>query len=160
MKKKTVRGILILLIMTAVLGAMSYFLSSVSYNPNFTVFDAISGATQKYRLLDMPETSSAWAYTRDKVALTGEDGYSEEQITVEDKTYTLLIRDSADEDGELVFVSNKGDLSYRNAVKKIAAQLEEEGKKVKIKEYTETMMLSLVHAGHFDLFLMSEEAAE
>lgn len=34
------------------------------------------------------------------------------------------------------------------------------GYSIEIREYSETMMLSLAHAGHFDLFLLRKEEAE
>ncbi|MFR9100849.1 MAG: DUF6921 family protein [Anaerostipes hadrus] len=39
----------------------------------------------------------------------------------------------------------------------VADNLKKQGYKIFIKQCSETMMLSLVHAGHFDLFLMKEE---
>lgn len=46
---------------------------------------------------------------------------------------------------------------YANAVEQAAKHYENAGYTVAVREYSETMMLSLAHAERFDLFLLREE---
>ena len=58
----------------------------------------------------------------------------------------------------IMLLSARGNTEYQKAVQNVSVYLKEQGYHVRIKECSETMMLSLVHAGHFEVFLMSEEA--
>lgn len=59
-----------------------------------------------------------------------------------------------------MLLADKENEDYQKAIQNIADYLKEQGYKVRIKKCSETMMLSLVHAGHFDVFLMSEEVTQ
>ena len=150
---------MVLLALMIVAGGITIFLNKASYDPNFSVMDAISGATKKrHRDDNKSETVSVWAYTKDDVALAGGD-YTEDVIITGESAYRVLKNISLMEHkSDITLLSNKENAEYQKAVRDLAVYLEEQGNHVQIKEYSETMMLSLVHAGHFDIFLMSEEA--
>ena len=161
MKEKIQHRLFVLAALLVLVGGISLFLNNASYNPEFSVLDAITGATKKTQHSEAKdETVPAWGYTTDDIALSGKD-YVEEQIVIDGNTYKVLKNTKAIENADkIVLLSNKENKEYQKAVKKIADSLKEQGYKIRIKECSEMMMLSLVHTGHFDIFLMSEEVAQ
>lgn len=183
MKKAIRHRILVLLALIIVTGGISIFLNNVSFNPDFSVVDALSGATKRSKKKAVTgETISMWKYTIEDVALkkqkyTGEgsakkgqyikeaqqeERYIEKILKTEEGTYRILENESAkkkikSKKKEIILLSNKENSSYQKAVKNIASYLKKQGDAVRIKECTETMMLSMVHAGDFTVFVMSEE---
>lgn len=163
MKKEKIRHAgLVLLVLLAIVGGIYLFLYNASYNPDFSMIDVLSGATKKtHRAAGDPtkeKTASAWGYTKDDVAWSGKS--DEEGIVTAGTTYRVLknISDREKTD-EQVLLSNRENPDYQKAVRRIAENLEKQGYRIRIKECGETMMLSLVHAGHFDWFLMCEEVS-
>jgi len=161
MKERIQHLMLILLVLLVIVGGISVFLNNASYNPDFSVIDVISGATKKsHRDKEKSEAASVWGYAKDDLALS-EENDTEEIIITAGNTYRVLENTSAMEHAdEIVLLSDKGNEEYQKAVRNLSDYLKEQGYHVRIKECSETMMLSLVHAGHFDMFLMSEEAAQ
>ena len=161
MKEKIQHTVFLLAALLVIVGGISLFLNNASYNPDFSVLDAISGATKKTQHgEEKDETVPAWGYTTEDIALSGKD-YVEANIVTDGKTYKVLKNTKRIENTEnIVLLSDKENKEYQKAVKNIAGSLKEQGYKIRIKECSETMMLSLVHAGHFDIFLMSEEVAQ
>lgn len=184
MKKAIQHRALILLTLIIVTGGISIFLNNVSFNPDFSVVDALSGATQKSKKTVVKgEKISTWKYTIEDVALKGEQEAEKEQTTKEEQytkkqqhkeqyiekilttdegIYCILENGNAKKKIEkktekIILLSNKENSSYQKAVKNVASYLEKQGNSVQIKECTETMMLSMVHAGDFTVFVMSEE---
>ena len=152
--------LLVLLASLAMAGGISLFLNQVSYNPDFSVMDAISGATKKSRCNQaQEETAPAWEYTLDDVSLS-EEAYADEVIVTAETAYKVLKHIPDETAGSIVLLSNRENKDYQNAVQSLTDYLETQGYQVQIKTCSEIMMLSLVHAGHFDLFLMSEEAVQ
>lgn len=163
MKERIQHFTLILLVLLIIVGGIALFLNNASYNPDFSVIDAISGATKKtHSDNDKSETVSSWGYTKEDIALSEElfSNYTEEMIVIAGNTYRVLENTSDKNTDKIVLLSDKGNKEYQRAVQNIADYLKEQGYHVRIKECSETMMLSLVHAGHFDIFLMSEEVAQ
>ena len=161
MKERIQHLMLVLLVLLILTGGISVFLDNASYNPDFSVIDAISGATKKTHYdSDSGETVSVWGYSKDDVALSGAD-YAEETITTSGHTYKVLTHTpSVEKTDNIVLLSDKGNKEYQKAVRNVADHLKEQGYHVRIKKCSEIMMLSLVHAGHFDMFLMSEEESK
>lgn len=161
MKERIRHMMLILLALLVIVGGISIFLNNASYNPDFSMIDAISGATKKtHDDNDKNETVPSWGYTKDDLALSDEN-YAEETIITAGSTYKVLKNISAIENTDtIMLLSDKGNTEYQRAVQNIADYLKEQEYHVRIKECSETMMLSLVHAGHFEVFLMSEEAGQ
>lgn len=158
MKERIRHYILVLILLFAAVGGISVFLHNVSFNPSFSMIDALSGATKKsHHKTKENNDSSKWNYERDDIAFS-DSAYSEEAVTVGEKTYRILKKDSTVE--HPVILSNKENRDYQRAVEDIAQYLDAQGYSVRIKECSEVMMLSLAHAGQFDLFLMSEEEQE
>ncbi|WP_432631016.1 hypothetical protein [Brotaphodocola sp.] len=193
MKERLHHFVFVLRAVLVIAGGISIFFNQASYNPEFSVMDAISGATKKSRHNrennkkddvsneESDEELSIWKYTREDLALSEDLDINcvEETITIVGKSYTVLINtrntgnlknissleenvgtgnmDTAD---ALVLFSNTESEEYQNAVQTVSEYLENQGYPIRIKECNEMMMLSFVHAGHFDLFLMSEEVAE
>ena len=184
MKKAIQHRALILLALIIVTGGISIFLNNVSFNPDFSVVDALSGATKRSKKKAVTgKIISTWKYTREDVALKeeqyaekgqrtskGQDTkkeqhkkqYAEKILTTDKGKYRILENKSAkkkikSETKEIILLSNKENSSYQKAVKNVASCLEKQGNSVQIKECTETMMLSMAHAGHFTVFVMSEE---
>lgn len=146
-------------LMVIVIG-ISMLFHNISYNPNFSVMDAISGATKRSkqnRKNKGNETVTDWNYTKDDIALSGKE-YKEVSITAKNSTYDLLkSKTKFSKKENIILLSNKENKTYQKAVQNVADKLKKQGYKISIKQCSETMMLSLAHAGHFDLFLMKEE---
>ena len=159
MKERIRHVALILLALLIIVGGISIFLNNASYNPNFSVIDAISGATKKkHDDSAKNETVFSWGYTKDDLALSDEN-YAEETIITAGNTYKILKHISSIKNTDtIMLLSARGNTEYQKAVQNVSVYLKEQGYHVRIKECSETMMLSLVHAGHFEVFLMSEEA--
>lgn len=184
MKKAIQHRALILLALIIVTGGISIFLNNVSFNPDFSVVDALSGATKKSKKKAVTgETISTWKYTIEDVALKKgqytekgqstkkgqyikkaqyEEQYIEKILKIDEGTYRILENEGVkkkikSKTKEIILLSNKENSSYQKAVKNVASYLEKQGNSVRIKECTETMMLSMVHAGDFTVFVMSEE---
>lgn len=163
MKERIQHFALIFLALLIIVGGISIFLNNASYNPDFSVIDAISGATKKtHSDNDKSETDSSWKYTKEDIALSEElfSNYTEEMIVTAGNTYRVLENTSDKNTDKIVLLSDKGNKEYQKAVQNVADYLKEQGYHVRIKECSETMMLSFVHAGYFDMFLMSEEVAQ
>lgn len=159
MREKAQHFLLVLLGTLVVSTGIAVLLNNASYNPDFSMMDAISGATKKAHKGNAEnEINVTWEYSKDDVGLSGEN-YAEDAIVIEGNTYKVLKNSSAMENGsDIVLLSNKEDQEYQKAVVCIADHLKKQGYSVQIKEYNEIMMLSLIHAGRFSIFLMSEEA--
>lgn len=160
MKERMKHTAFVLAGLLLIVAGLSLFFNNASYNPDFSVMDAISGATKrsKHDSKDKGnETSSDWNYTKDDIALS-EKEYTEVSIITKNSTYYLLKRKTTFSKKEnIILLSSKENKTYQKAVQNVADDLKKQGYKVSIKQCSETMMLSLAHAGHFDLFLMKEE---
>ena len=162
MKEKIQHRAVILVILFLIVLGISLLLNNLSFNPSFSVLDAVSGATRKaHRSRGRQEMISDWSYSREELALSENDSYTENLIVPGKTAYRILENNSRKTDGKTaILLSNKEDVSYQNAVNEVAAYLTEQGYDIQIKEYPETMMLSMVHAGKFTFFLMDQEAAQ
>ena len=156
MKEQLKRRLLILLAALGVVIILSTVFNHASYDPNFSFVDAISGATRRSRRNDA-ETAIEWEYFTDDLALPDPTAYTEETIDTENSRYIVLQKAELS-DKPLIFLSDKNNSAYANAVQQAAQYYENAGYTVEIRTYSETMMLSLAHAEHFDLFLLREEA--
>lgn len=140
--------------------AFSSILNQASFDPDFAIADVISSATKRARRnASRTETVIVWNYSIQDLALPDESEYIEERIDTGKDSYVLLRKEDFP-DGTLRILSDKGNPDYTEAVRNVAAYYENTGYTVEIKEYSETMMLSLAHAEHFDLFLLREEEKE
>lgn len=152
MKEKIQHGILVVIILLIIVGAISIFLNNLSFNPDFSIHDAMSGATEKSKQEE--NVVSEWNYSRDDIQLSDSE-YTEKVIEAGKHRYRILQKDS--DTKETVILSDKEDEDYQKAVENVAGYLEAKGCHVRIKECSNLMMLALAHAGHFDVLLMSEE---
>lgn len=159
MKNQLKRRFIILLASCFLVIGISAVLNRASFDPNFSVLDAISGATKRsQRHLSKQEKVASWSYSVDDLALPDEAIYAEETIKAQSDSYVLLKKVDFPKD-TLVILSDKDNNDYMRAVQQVTEYYENLGYTVKIREYSETMMLSLAHAGHFDLFLLRKEAS-
>lgn len=157
MEDKIRHRLLILVSLLVVVGGITMLLNNASYNPDFSFIDVISGATKKsHKTDDENEFADTWKYTMEDVALTETENYNVIVLTTESGVYRLLFNSAGNSDNPTL-LSNKGNEAYQTAVEDTATYLEELGYNIRIKECSENMMLSLVHAGCFDYFLMSAE---
>lgn len=160
MKEKMKHMLFVAAGLVVIVTGISMLFYNISYNPNFSVMDAISGATKRSKQNSKDkgnETVSDWNYTKDDIALSGKE-YKEVSITTKNSTYHLLkSKTKFSKKQNIILLSNKENKTYQEAVQNVADNLKKQGYKIFIKQCSETMMLSLVHAGHFDLFLMKEE---
>lgn len=157
MENKIRHRMLVLVCLLAVVGSIAMFLNNASYNPDFSFIDVISGATKKsHKTDDKIESANTWKYTIEDVALSETENYNIIVLTTENGVYQLLFNSDGNSDNPTL-LSDKGNEAYQTAVEDAAAYLEEQGYNIHIKECSENMMLSLVHAGCFDYFLMSAE---
>ena len=159
MKAQFKRRFIILLASLLLVIGISVFLNRASFDPNFSVVDAISSATKRsHRNSSKTDTATAWSYSVDDLALLDGSAYIEETTTIGNTSYVLL-RKAELPNGTLLILSDKDNRDYTKAIQQGAEYYEALGYTVEIREYSETMMLSLAHAEHFDLFLLREEAA-
>lgn len=159
MKTQLKRRLLILLASLLLVIGISVFLNRASFDPNFSVVDAISSATKRsHRNSSKTDTATVWSYSVDDLALPDGSAYIEETTTIGNTSYVLL-RKAELPNGTLLILSDKDNRDYTKAIQQVAESYEALGYTVEIREYSETMMLSLAHAEHFDLFLLREEAA-
>ena len=160
MKEKIKHSAFVLVGLLLIVAGLSLFFNNASYNPDFSVMDAISGATKRSKNDSKDkgnEASSDWNYTKADIALSGKE-YTEVLITTKNSTYHLLkSKQKFSKKQDIILLSSKENKTYQKAVQNVADDLKKHGYKVSIKQYSETMMLSLAHAGHFNLFLMKEE---
>lgn len=159
MKNQLKRRLLILLVSFLLVFGISTLLNRASFDPNFSVVDAISSATKRsHRNPSKTDTVTVWGYSVDDLALPDGSAYMEETTPIGNTSYVLL-RKAELPNGTLLILSDKDNRDYTKAVQQVAEYYEALGYTVEIREYSETMMLSLAHAEHFDLFLLREEAA-
>ena len=159
MQDQLKRRFIILLLSLLIVIGISTFLNRASFDPNFSIVDAISGATKRsHRNSSKTDDVTAWGYTMDDLALPDVTAYIEETIVIENSSYVLLRKEDLP-NKTLLILSDKDNRDYAKAVQQIAEYYENLGYIVEIREYSETMMLSLAHAEHFDLFLLREEVA-
>ena len=156
-KEKIKHRCLILLIWMIVVFGISIFLNHASFDPNFSVLDAVTGATKKSNKKNNKEKEDiSWNYQKEDLCLSKQQNIEEAKIKIKDKTYYLLEND-LEHKKQLRLLSNKENSSYQKAINEIKSYFVKQGYQVKVKENTETMMVSMIHAGKFDLFLMREE---
>lgn len=162
MKEKIEHRVFILLTLVLIVGGIALFLNNLSFNPDFSIMDAVSGATQRsHKSEDQQDVISTWNYTREELALPENNSYAETLITPQKTAYRILENSSQKTNTKTaILLSNKQDVSYQNAVQEVADYLTDQGYDVQIKECSETMMLSMVHAGKFTFFIMDQEVAQ
>ena len=166
MKEKIQHRVFILFILFLIVWGISLFLNNISFIPDFSIMDAISGATRRsHQSEDSADVISNWNYTREELALPENKSYTETVIVPRKAAYRILENDSQKigtkaDTKTATLLSNKENVSYQNAVQEVAAYLTDQGYDVRIKECSETMMLSMVHAGKFTFFLMDQEVAQ
>lgn len=159
MKTQLKRRFIILLASLLLVIGISALLNRASFDPNFSVVDAISSATKRsHRNSSKTDTVTVWGYSVDDLVLPDEAAYIEETVATGNTNYVLL-RKADLPNGTLLLLSDKDNRDYTKAVQQVAEYYENFGYTVEIREYSETMMLSLAHAAHFDLFLLREGAA-
>ena len=160
MKKQLKRRTIILLASFLLVLGISTFLNKASFDPDFSVVDAVTGATKRSRHNSSKTgTITTWGYSEDDLVLQDETAYIEENIEVKNDSYVVLKKADLPQN-TLVILSDKDNHDYTKAVQQVAEYYEDLGYSVEIREYSETMMLSLSHAGHFDLFLLRKEETE
>lgn len=158
MNSQIKRRFFIILATLLIVTIISAFLNRASFDPNFSVMDALSGATRRtHKNTAVSDTITTWNYSVETLALPDGTAYTEETVTTEAGSYVLLRKTDLPQN-TLVILSNQTNNDYTEAVLLIAEYYESCGFTVKIRAYNETMMLSLAHAGHFDLFLLRKEA--
>ena len=159
MKEHIRHRILLICIVMAIAGGISELLYNASYNPDFSVLDAISSATKKShsKKNKTKKEDSVWHYTIADIALENESQYLETDIVTDTGTYKVLQRNVLPE--KVTVLSNKKDADYEAAASAVATYFEKQGYTVSVKSCTIEMMLSLAHAERFDIFVMSEEEA-
>ena len=161
MKEAVQHKILVLGILVIVAGSISVFLNNASFNPDFSMLDALTGATRKAHHAESESVSesseSLWEYTRDDIQLPEEAPYVVEKIATDHETFYVLKKsDSTEQKEPRILLSNSENSAYQQAVQSLAGVLRAQGENVQIKECTETVMLSMAHAEKFDYFLLSE----
>ena len=160
MKIQLKRRAIILFISFLLVTGISVFLNKASFDSNFSVMDAVTGATKRsHHSLPKADMITTWGYSEDDIVLQDETAYIKKNIEVKNDSYVVLKKADLPKD-TLVILSDKNNSDYTKAVQQVAAYYENLGYLVEIREYSEIMMLSLAHAGHFDLFLLRKEETE
>lgn len=154
MIRKRITFVFSVLIFALLFGTL---INRISYDANFSVFDALSSASKKAHKTAVTQDLN-WAYTIDDFQISPEDNYTESKISMDNKTYIVLCKNGYENKNELKILSNIENKNYEKSVKKVAEYYKNKGYNVNILEKNETMMTSFAHAGHFDLLLLREEA--
>ena len=159
MKNKLIRRFLMILSALLIAMGFSIFLNRASFDPNFSVIDAISSATKRsHKSSSNSNTAATWGYSAENIALPDMTAYCEGTIAVENGSSYVVLKKENLPKNTLVMLSDKDNDDYRQAVQQVTAYYRALGYRIEIRECSETMMLSLAHAEHFDLFLLREEA--
>ena len=156
MKEQLKRRLLILMAALGVVIVFFTIFNHASFDPNFSFIDAISGATKRSQRND-EDTAIEWEYSTDDLVLPNPAAYTEKIIDTSTGRYRVLQKVDFS-DTQLILLSDKNNSSYANAVEQVANYYENAGYTDTVREYSETMMLSLAHVERFDLFLLREEA--
>ena len=160
MKIQLKRRAIILFVSFLLVTGISIFLNKASFDPDFSVVDTITGATKRSRHNSAnTDKITTWRYSEEDLVLSDKKSCIEESIEVKNSSYAVLKKADLSKD-TLIILSDKDNSDYTKAVRQVAAYYENLGYLVHIREYSETMMLSLAHAGHFDLFLLRKEETE
>ena len=157
--KNICRKFKVIIGLVIVVGGFSLVLNRASFDPNFSLLDAVSSATKRVHHQGKQQEEDSWEYTREDLALENGDNFQEEIICVENMSYRVLCNKKRRGTSEtsLLLLSNKEDREYQKAVQLVAKYYTEAGYTVQIKEYSEIRMLSMAHAERFDIFRMEEE---
>lgn len=151
------RRLAILIVVILLVTGISVFLNRVSFDSNFSAIDVISGATKhSQKKSSSSDESDDWEYSVDDIVLSDTEAFTEKTIITDGGTYTVLQKLNFPND-TLVILSDQNNNDYKNAVQETADYYENLGYKIEIRNYNETMMLSLAHAEHFDLFVLRRE---
>ena len=125
MKEKIKHMLFVTASLVIIVAGISVLFHNISYNPDFSVMDAISGATKKSKH-NKKETKEDpdWNYTKDDIALSGKE-YTEESITIKNCTYKLLKNKTKfSKKEQIILLSNKEDKTYQKAVRNVADHFE------------------------------------
>ena len=154
MREKIQHRVWIVVLLVLAVGGITLLLNNISFNPDFSVMDAMSGATKHSQKNESArEVISSWSYTWEDLALADADAYSEILVSIGKVEYRLLVNNRQKNQSKYaVLLTNKENTAYQNAVKQVASYLQDEGYEIRIKECTETMMLSF--------FVMDEEVQQ
>lgn len=121
MKAQQKSRLMILFITILFVGSFSIFLNRVSFDANFSVIDAISGATkQTHRKKDKANTVETWSYSIDDLSLPDKTAYIEETIHTETGDYVLLRKANLPND-TLVILSDSENRDYSKAVQSLCS---------------------------------------
>ncbi len=156
--RKRIAIIIVTLVSIIILGERS---NKISFDPNFSAIDAFTSATKRAKrdAENQPEEAAEeWHFSYEEFALEEKAEHLREATLVSDTdqyrilwnkerrgkdTYTLLVNQQApnmDED-----------------VSAVSRLLREEGYEIEIKECSELMYSSLIHARKFDIVYMGRE---
>lgn len=149
------RKLIIILATIFLVSATGSLLNQMSYNPNFSMLDAITSASKKSKKKQTKTIDLSWSYGLEDFKLSDNDGYKEKTLTIDNKNYTLLQKDT--DSRSLTILSNKENSDYQKSVERICDFYQNQGYKINMVSSSETLFLSLAHAKHFDLLLMRKE---
>ena len=91
MKKQLKRRVIILLTTFLFVIGISAFLNKASFGPNFSVVDAVTGATKRsHHNSSKTGMTTTWGYSEDDLVLQDETVYIEENIEVKNDSYVVL----------------------------------------------------------------------
>lgn len=156
-KENLQRRLILVLALLLLAGGLALLLNKASFDPNFSVLDAITGSTKRIHRESDGE-NAAWRYTREDLMLPEEARCEETILDTGETRYRLLWnRESEGTSETIMLLSNREDSDYQRAVRNVTAALENQGYTVRCAAYGETMMLSRAHAGRFDVFILCEE---
>ncbi len=162
------RRITILLIVVLLIAALGSLCNKISYDPNFSMVDAMTGASKRKEREEKrteentpAETKEEWDYSLDRLALS-EDDPKLSIVSVVDgkKEYRLLRANEKGDSREIVLLANSENADYLSSVQAVAVLLTEQGYTVSVRKYSETMFTSLAHAKKFDVIVIGEEVLQ
>ena len=133
--------------------ALALFCHNASYNPSFSVLDAVTGATPK-SAAKRKVNSAATTYTLEDFQFQ-ESLEAFEMVRVEQG---VLMRRRVAQANPPVFLCDMDARDYRRKCEYAASALEQSGQPVELRLRHCYEFLSLAHAGRFDILLLTEDA--
>ena len=152
--RRTMNGKLIVrtgLITAAVIAALAYFCYNASYNPDFSALDFITSASPKKKAKNRKDVQETVYLIQDFDLIEPLDGFDE--IPVETG---ILLRRKNPMHMPMLFPVDADSPVYLKKCTRQADSLREQGYEIQMRPCRPFEFTALVHAGKFDLLLLTE----
>ena len=143
------------LITVAIIAALAYFSYNASYNPDFSAIDFITAASPKKKAKNRKDVQETVYSIRDFDLKEPLDGFDE--IPVESG---ILLRRKTPLHTPMLFPVDADSPVYLKKCTRQAESLREQGYEIQMRPCRPFEFTALIHAGKFDLLLLTEIEVE